>query len=94
MADFLVNPNAGPAARYSFPRYIGQKVVVGCYKCPGVAGFIKKIEPYYTIVSVNGKEWVGTPTTMCPFEEYHGEFKEIDRQIAKEMKREAAGTER
>lgn len=49
---------------YSFQRYIGQEVGLLC----GVHGKITEIEPYYTIVSVNGEEYAGTPSTTYPLE--------------------------
>lgn len=52
---------------YSFQRYIGQEVELGC----GVTGKITEIEPYYTIIlarDIDGvmREFAGTPTTCWP----------------------------
>ena len=51
---------------YRCMRYIGQKVHL--MAAPDKIFTVKKIEPYYTIVTddENGEECVGTPTTMWP----------------------------
>lgn len=59
--------------QYGFARYVGQKVVLHVTSGTMV-GTVKEIEPYYTIVDVEGKEWVGTPTTL-------GEFKPEPKAI-------------
>lgn len=47
---------------YKFIRKVGMEV---CFN-NGRKGKIKKIETYYTIIDVNGQEFVGTPTTIFP----------------------------
>ena len=50
---------------YRCMRYIGEKVRL--MVAPDKIFTVKKIEPYYTIVTDGGgSEWVGTPTTMWP----------------------------
>lgn len=56
---------------YDFLRYIGQKVELWR---KGKVGIITKIEPYYTDILVDGEEYVGTPTTICPVNK--GEYKQ------------------
>ena len=51
---------------YSFPRYIGQKVV---FWRDGLQGVITEIGPYYTTVRVGREEYAGTPTTIAPVKE-------------------------
>ena len=51
---------------YSFPRYIGQRVV---FWRDGLQGVITEIGPYYTTVNVGDREYVGTPTTIAPVKE-------------------------
>ncbi len=61
------NPNKRPC-EYSFQRYIGQKVRISVTEGK-LEGKIKGIEPYYTIISVKGREYAGTPYNTYPKEE-------------------------
>ena len=58
----------GKPYSYSFERYIGQKVEFWRDNPPTI-GTIKRIEPYYTIVEVNGREWAGINVTIRPVDE-------------------------
>lgn len=48
---------------YAFKRYIGQTVTFANpnHTLYGLVGEIVEILPYYTIVSVNGRRYAGTP---------------------------------
>lgn len=63
--DIHDGPKRKPC-EYSFPRYIGQKVV---FWRDGLQGVITEIGPYYTTVKVGREEYAGTPTTIAPVKE-------------------------
>lgn len=58
--------NDGKPCRYSFKRYLGQKVrmMFGAY--PGIVrtGTITEIGPYYTMVRIGGRVYAGTPYNL------------------------------
>lgn len=73
---FDINPGLADGTRnrpcdYRFQRSIGQRVrmMFGPYADHDIrVGTIKKIEPYFTTVVINGKEYAGTPYSLSPAE--------------------------
>ena len=61
---FDINQKTRPW-EYGWQRYIGQKVDIGNEDGERV-GTITEIQPYYTIINVDGRLYVGTPTTCRP----------------------------
>ena len=64
----LFDIHRGPRkpCEYGFKRYIGQKVHMNITE-GHVIGKVVKIEPYYTIIEVEGMgQLAGTPTTFGP----------------------------
>lgn len=66
--DYLtsITPKRKPY-EYSFQRHIGQRIEIYLQGDMKI-GIITEIDPYYTIVSVDGEEFVGTALNVYPYE--------------------------
>ena len=63
--------NDGKPCRYSFKRYLGQKVrmMFGTYPGAVKVGTITGIDEYYSTVKIGGREYVGTPYNLSEVED-------------------------